>query len=115
MTRTLHRHGINHRDLYICHFLLKQPWAGSKADLHLHLIDLHRVQQHKKLPFRWQVKDLGSLYFSSMETGLSRRDLLRFLRTYFDQPLREIFEQHQGLLQATEKRAQALWAKGNRG
>lgn len=115
MTRTLHTHGINHRDLYICHFLLRQPWDGSVENLHLHLIDLHRVQRHKKLPFRWRAKDLGSLYFSIMELGLSRTDRLRFLRVYFDQPVQEIWQQHRDLLQATEKRAWALWAKGNRG
>ncbi len=115
MTRTLHEQGINHRDLYICHFLLREPWSGRTEDLHLHLIDLHRVQQHRKLPRRWQVKDLGSLYFSIMEIGLTERDRWRFLKSYFGQPLREIFQQHRLLLQQTEKRAQALWAKGNRG
>ncbi len=112
MTRTLHENGLNHRDLYICHFLLQQPWSGGEADLHLYLIDLHRMQQHRRLPRRWQVKDLGSLWFSALEIGLTRRDLLRFLRTYFDRPLREILAKEERLLAAAEGRMRALEKKG---
>jgi len=112
MTRQLHENGLNHRDLYICHFLLRLPWDGNENSLHLHLIDLHRVQQHRKLPRRWRVKDVGSLYFSAMDIGLTGRDLLRFLRCYHDQSLREIFNQQRDILRAVDKRAQALRAKG---
>ena len=112
MTRALHENGLNHRDLYICHFLLQQPWSGAEEDLHLHLIDLHRMQQHRRLPRRWQVKDLGSLWFSALEIGLTRRDLLRFLRVYFDAPLRETLANRERLLQAVEQRARALQRKG---
>ncbi len=112
MTRKLHAGGLNHRDLYLCHFLLQQPWSGGREDLHLYLIDLHRVQQRRRVPLRWQAKDLGSLWFSAMEIGLTRRDLLRFLRAYFEAPLRRILEGEQALLQATQRRALALQAKG---
>ena len=112
MTRRLHQNGINHRDLYICHFLLRQTWDGAEETLHLHLIDLHRVQLRRRVPRRWRVKDVGSLYFSAMETGLTRRDLWHFLRVYHDQPLRSIFEQQGEFLRAVEKRAMALKEKG---
>ena len=112
IARTLHENGLNHRDLYICHFLLKMPWSGGDEDLHLHLIDLHRMQQHRRLPRRWRVKDLGSLWFSAMGIGLTRRDLLRFLRTYHRAPLRRIFKEQKGFLEAVERRAKALQAKG---
>lgn len=112
MTRRLHRGGLNHRDLYICHFLLQQPWSGGEEDLHLYLIDLHRVQQRNRVPLRWRAKDLGSLWFSAMETGLTRRDRLRFLQTYFDAPLREVLKREEKLLRAVERRALALKAKG---
>lgn len=112
MTRQLHRNGINHRDLYICHFLLQQPWGGEDSGLHLYLIDLHRVQLRNRVPWRWRVKDVGSLYFSALDAGLTDRDLLRFLRSYYDQPLREILGQQRGFLQGVEKRARALRAKG---
>ena len=112
MTRTLHQNGLNHRDLYLCHFLLRQPWSGGAADLHLYLIDLHRMQQHRRLPRRWRVKDLGSLWFSALEIGLTRRDLLRFARVYFDAPLRETLAHQKKLLAAVEGRMRALEKKG---
>ena len=112
MTRQLHEHGLNHRDLYICHFLLQLPWDGTEDDLHLYLIDLHRMQQHRRLPRRWRVKDVGSLYFSAMNIGLGKRDLLRFLRLYHDLPLRRIFREQGDFLRAVERRARALEVKG---
>ncbi len=112
MTRKLHRHGVNHRDLYICHFLLAQPWSGLEADLHLHLIDLHRVQLRRHTPQRWKIKDVAALYFSVMEIGLTQRDLWRFLKHYHDLPLRVLIRQHGDFLRAVERRALALKAKG---
>lgn len=112
MTRQLHEHGVNHRDLYICHFLLQQPWDGREENLHLYLIDLHRVQQRRKLPWRWRVKDVGSLYFSAMDIGLGKRDLLRFLRVYHGLPLRQVLGGQGDFLRAVERRARALQAKG---
>ena len=91
IARQMHESGINHRDFYICHFLLdtssdvfKQPPAA----LRLSLIDLHRVQLRKRTPLRWVVKDIGGLYFSSMRIGLTRRDLFRFMKVYRDTTLR---------------------------
>lgn len=112
MCRSLHQHGVNHRDLYICHFLLRQPWQGGEQDLHLYLIDLHRVQLRRRVPRRWLAKDLGSLWFSAMEIGLGQRDLLFFLTHYFQQPLRTLLEEKRALLKAVRQRAEALRAKG---
>ncbi len=109
MARCLHQNGVNHRDLYICHFLLQLPWDGSEKSLRLHLIDLHRVQLRKQTPVRWVVKDVGSLHFSSMEIGLTRRDRLRFLRIYFGRPLREILTDKAGFLKAVQQRGDALY------
>lgn len=110
MTRTLHENGVNHRDLYICHFLLQQPWDGREEMLHLHLIDLHRVQLRNRTPQRWLVKDVGSLHFSAMEIGLTRRDRLRFMRLYTGRPLRETLSQDIAFWQAVQRRADALYA-----
>ena len=90
IARSLHQAGINHRDLYICHFLLDQSKAAGLDPLNprLFLVDLHRAQIRQRVPRRWRVKDLASIYFSSLDIGLTRRDVLRFLRVYFDQPLR---------------------------
>jgi heptose I phosphotransferase len=83
ISRRMHEDGINHRDFYLCHFL------RSYTDGRLYVIDLHRAQLRRRVPRRWLVKDLGGLYFSAMDIGLTRRDLYRFLRAYTGRPLRE--------------------------
>lgn len=75
IARKMHEHGMNHRDFYLCHFLLKRPF-------HLTLLDLHRVQIRKQVPERWLIKDLAALYSSSLEAGLNLRDYLYFLKHY---------------------------------
>ena len=87
MAAALHDNGVNHRDLYICHFLLQQPWQDAADALHLYLIDLHRVQIRAATPPRWRVKDLAALHYSSLAIGLTWRDLLRFVRIYSGRPL----------------------------
>ena len=81
---TLHSNGLNHRDFYLCHFLLKdrdwQAWDGEQ--LELYLIDLHRAQMRKSVPRRWLVKDLGGLLFSALDCQLSQSDGMRFLQSY---------------------------------
>jgi len=109
IARTLHDNGANHRDFYLCHFLIKTPWTGKASDLHLYLIDLHRVQLRKREPRRWVVKDIGSLWFSAMEIGLTRRDLLRFIRIYRGIPLRETLAEDAGFWRDVEVRADALY------
>jgi hypothetical protein len=91
IARRMHANGINHRDFYICHFLLDvsaDVYRQSPQALRLSLIDLHRVQLRKRIPSRWVVKDIGGLYFSSMRIGLTRRDLYRFMKAYRDTTLR---------------------------
>jgi heptose I phosphotransferase len=75
IARELHEHGINHRDFYLCHFLLRPSHD-------LYLIDLHRATLRRSTPQRWIIKDLAGLYFSSQHIKLTQRDLYRFMRTY---------------------------------
>lgn len=82
ITGKLHQNGINHRDLYICHFLLNTLHEVGLDIPSLYLIDLHRAQIRKKIPKRWIIKDLAALYFSSKNIGLTERDLLRFIKIY---------------------------------
>ncbi|MDH3641843.1 MAG: lipopolysaccharide core heptose(I) kinase RfaP, partial [Gammaproteobacteria bacterium] len=63
---------------------------------------------------RWLVKDLGGLYYSAMDIGLTRRDVLRFLVWYFEQPLRDILSGNAALLRDIEARADQLYAKAER-
>lgn len=114
MTRQLHENGVNHRDLYICHFLIKEASAkpdASPEKIDLFIIDLHRVQIRSKTPRRWMVKDVAGLHFSSMDIGLTQRDLLRFMRFYRGLPLREQLDEEQGFWKAVERKAMQLYRK----
>lgn len=99
MTRRMHAGGVNHRDCYICHFLLHTALAPTPDSLRLSLIDLHRAQvRDRPAPRRWRDKDLAALHFSTLEIGLTARDRLRFLRAYFGHPLREVLREEAPLL-----------------
>lgn len=118
ITRRLHTNGINHRDLYICHFLLNETdieKANNLKQLPLFLIDLHRVQIRQKTPERWLVKDLAALYFSSMEIGLTSRDFYRFVRAYTDNTLKEELSKNRRFWKQVERKAIKLKAKPLRG
>lgn len=106
MVGDMHRAGVNHRDCYICHFLLHTDKPVSADDFRLSVIDLHRAQTRDATPKRWRNKDLAALYFSALDIGLTRRDKLRFLRTYFRRPLREILRDEAGLLAWMERKAE---------
>ena len=114
MAGTMHRAGVNHRDFYICHFLLHTDKAVTADDFRLSLIDLHRAQTRAATPRRWRNKDLAGLYFSALNIGLTRRDKLRFLRGYFQRPLREILVDEAALLSWLESKADKLYARKQR-
>src|SRR5690606_24501395 len=102
MTGAMHRAGVNHRDCYICHFLLHTDRPVTPEDLKLSVIDLHRAQTRARIPRRWRDKDLAALYFSALDIGLTRRDKLRFLRGYFQRPLRQVLADEAVLLARLE-------------
>jgi heptose I phosphotransferase len=108
MARRMHAGGVNHRDFYLCHFLLHLDPAPTPTHLKLSLIDLHRAQLRRKTPRRWRDKDLAALYFSTLDVGLSRRDVLRFLKRYFDRPLRDVLRDEQSLLRHLAGEAERL-------
>jgi heptose I phosphotransferase len=111
MTGMMHRAGVNHRDCYICHFLLHTDKPVTADDLKLSVIDLHRAQTRSAIPARWRNKDLAALYFSVLDIGLSRRDLLRFLKGYFLQPLRQVLRDEAALLALLERKAEKLYQR----
>ena len=108
MVGRMHRAGINHRDCYLVHFLLHTNPPPSPDTLRVSLIDLHRAQIRRAVPRRWRNKDLAGLYFSALNIGLTRRDKLRFLKVYFDQPLRQTLATEARTLRWMEKRADKL-------
>lgn len=77
--RRLHDADLYHRDLYLCHFFLREtPSASTPFDLAL--IDFGRLTQSRR--HRWRVKDLAQLLFSADLPGITRADHIRFLKHY---------------------------------
>ena len=112
IARRMHRAGINHRDFYLAHFLMPVVAVQQRdATAPLFLIDLHRSQVRHSVPRRWRVKDLGGLYFSSARFGLTRRDMLRFVREYSGLPLREAFEQDPSLWRACKREGEKVYRR----
>ena len=109
MTGMMHRAGVNHRDCYICHFLLHTDKPVRADDFKLSVIDLHRAQTRARITRRWRDKDLAGLYFSALDIGLTQRDKLRFLRGYFRQPLRQVLKDEASLLAWLERKAAKLY------
>lgn len=107
LARVFHDSGMLHRDFYLCHFALQQAQL-SDANAPLILMDLHRVEIYPQLPAGKRRKDLAGLYFSALHIGLGKRDWLRFLRQYFQQPLPVVFDQHRALLSYLQLRAHKL-------
>ena len=117
IARIIHKNGINHRDFYLCHFLLKLLHESNHIDfsrINLVLIDLHRVQIRRKTPLRWIIKDLGGLYFSSMDIGLTKIDLFRFMKTYCQKSLREILTKETRFWTRVEMKANELYDRHHR-
>lgn len=111
LTRHIHGNGINHRDMYICHLHIKQSWIENPAgDPEIFVIDLHRAQIRLKVPVRWLVKDIASLYFSSMDAGLTYRDYLRFIREYCRQSLHDSLNKKKRFWHDVQRRAEHLYA-----
>ena len=114
ISRTLHQNGVNHRDYYICHFLLDISSKLDYNNLKLSLIDLHRAQLRDHTPERWCVKDIASLYFSVMELGLSQKDFFRFMKLYNACSLRDCLTKHKDFWQKVEAQGQKLWQRKQR-
>ena len=108
MVREMHRCGINHRDCYLCHFLMSLPFDGTEQGLKLSVIDLHRAQFREKVPLRWRDKDLIGLYYSSLNCGLTRTDICRFLKIYFNASLHQIWKDNSSLIGCANKKAQRI-------
>ncbi len=114
MVKTMHAVGINHRDCYICHFLLHLPFNEQSEDFKISVIDLHRAQLREQVPVRWRNKDLTGLYFSSLNIGLTSRDILRFLKLYFDDSLRNILKKEQSMIKQAILKAEKIQIRTER-
>lgn len=97
IARTMHRNGLNHQDFYLGHLM------QSERDPNLiFVIDLGRVQKHRKLSRRWIVKDLAQLQYSASATA---REQLRFLKEYLG---RRLTTQDKSLMFAIQSKSAAI-------
>lgn len=121
IARELHAAGINHRDFYLCHFMLSTA-SLTAAVPDIYLVDLHRAQLRIRVPERWQVKDLGGLLFSSLNLGFGWRDYWCFMRTYFAphatlrvagalENKQALLARHEGLIEKIVARARATYRR----
>jgi len=121
-SRTMHNNGINHRDFYICHFLMDKAsldisQSREQVDysaLKISLIDLHRAQLRRHTPLRWRLKDIASLYFSAMAIGLTQRDFFRFMKHYHQCSLRDCLTIYADFWQKIERQGKKLWRRKQR-
>jgi hypothetical protein len=60
--RSLHAAHLFHRDLYWCHFFVREPATGQ---FETYLIDLHRLHRAQHGQLRWRVKDIAQFRVSA--------------------------------------------------
>ena len=78
----LHRNGIVHHDLYLCHFLLDLNSLDNKKNIKIYLIDFHRLEKKTKVSSKRISKELGDLLFSIKYFGNEER-FQKILKTYY--------------------------------
>jgi len=114
VSRQLHINGINHRDYYIGHFLMDISCGIENiapGNLKLYLIDLHRTQIRKNTPYRWIIKDVAGIWFSSMDIGLTRKDCFRFMKFYSNSSLRDTLTKNRSFWIKVNNTAKRLYKK----
>tara|TARA_B110000444_G_C18839746_1_gene598122 strand:+ start:310 stop:1134 length:825 start_codon:yes stop_codon:yes gene_type:complete len=110
VSRTMHSVGINHRDFYLCHFHLEVE-SLANGNPQCYLIDLHRAQLRSITPKRWLIKDLAGLYYSAMDVGLSRQDLLIFIKVYSNMSASKALKKNRKFWLAVAERARKLYIR----
>lgn len=86
LIRTLHLRRVFHKDLYLCHFYIPRADTERKPSSwrkRVHVIDFHRLQQHRWTGSWWQIKDLAQLLYSSEVESVNARDRVYFWKTYW--------------------------------
>ena len=109
--RKMHSSGLNHRDLYLCHLHVKEDIDFN--NIKIYLIDLHRAQIRSSVPLRWTIKDLGGFFHSAIQFNFTERDFYRFLMSYFDCSLGDLFGRHQHIIGKILDRAFSMYLKPN--
>jgi hypothetical protein len=81
----LHAAGLHHRDLYLCHFMVKPSTDGLTAPA-LALIDTARVAKLGRFfAGRWIVKDLAQFWYSTTKLSITDEQRDAWLKRYAEQ------------------------------
>jgi hypothetical protein len=80
----LHRTGLHHRDLYLCHFMVKLDDAGPPE---VRLIDPARVRPVGNVftRHRWIIKDLAQFWYSTLPLPITADERAAWLQRYAEQ------------------------------
>ncbi len=78
----LHNAGLVHRDLYTSHIFFD---VKGENDINLSLLDLHRVVRPRWRRWRWIVKDLAALNYSTSFSVATNADRVRWLKLYLNE------------------------------
>ncbi|MBC7785508.1 MAG: hypothetical protein H7144_16870 [Burkholderiales bacterium] len=82
----LHRAGLHHRDLYLCHFYARAELSVeelAESEVDIVLMDAGRVAKLPwLLPKRWIVKDLAQFIYSTQALPVSDAERGRWLSAY---------------------------------
>lgn len=88
-----HKLGYNHRDLYCCHFFIKEP---QPSQFKVNLIDLQRVEHRRHFRWRWLVKDLAQLAYSAPRERISLTQRMAFVKYYLG--VKKLSPEHKRLI-----------------
>jgi lipopolysaccharide core heptose(I) kinase len=103
IAKQFHEAGFNHRDLYCCHFFVRETTPG---DFEIRLIDLQRVQHRRRLRRRWLVKDLAQLAYSAPRDRIKCTQKMAFIREYFG--VAKLRPEHKRLIREVLAKQQAM-------
>lgn len=90
-----HNAGFNHRDLYCCHFFVRED---RPASFDVRIIDLQRVERRRWFRWRWIVKDLAQLAYSTPCERISASQRMAFIKRYLG--VRKLRPQDKRLIRA---------------
>lgn len=85
LTRLLHDRRAFHKDLYLCHFYIREDDCGiiqTDWTNRVVVIDLHRLGRHWLKGMWWKAKDLGQLLYSSEIPCVTDDDRQVFWQAY---------------------------------
>jgi heptose I phosphotransferase len=102
----LHKNGIIHHDLYLCHFLLDlNSLDDKKNNPKIYLIDFHRLQKKNSIGTSRLIKELGDLLFSIKYFGDEEKYQKMLKANYFNRNFLETYDNN------IQKRANTMLTK----